>query len=599
MLWWPFVAHGYRFGVGPDVPVYLWWARVGAANGLSVVAERPGAVALIDVLAGTLHLSVAAVVAALECALAASVGLGMAALLRGNAAVNKPGVGRGAALLAGLLSGLFAVHLAGGYISNLEMVVPFLGAALLLAHSERRHTIGAAILLAGSGLAHPLFGATGAVILAGAAAWAWRDGEQAESRRIALATGGAAAVTLAGMASMYLGPARLIVDTSKDGFLRRAGLDSTLVSDYRSRFIDRWTRYVQWLAIPLAVPGIRPLGGFRRRFLISWIAVTLVGMAVGFITGLFPPDRMVTFGFAIPALAGVGVVVVGRWLSSRSTWLAWVAAAAAVGVMASGSLMAFGRQPVYLSTDEVAQVTSAARLAAVTPPGTTLVFVVDAADGAAFLATRAANVIRAALPPQRVADAYIYVGTAQNLAGGRPTVRGDPQYDALSRLYFSDMPSTSDRVSFILTAFDATGATSVPPGFELRAPSVFASAPEELHIPANLEAAPEMRDPLVPSSPTGIIFATLAVIALLAVAGAGWASWAVRDPLDVCLSAPAFGTAVMVLAGVVLERLGLPLSGWVGPTVVSALSGAGGYVLAAVARAKRGSGSQAADAIHR
>jgi hypothetical protein len=554
-------------------------------------------VALIDVLAGTLHLSVVAVVAALECALAAGIGLGMAAFLRGSVAVNKAGVVRATASLAGLLSGLFAVHLAGGYISNLEMVVPFLGAALLLAHSERRHTIGAAILLAGSGLAHPLFGATGAVILAGAAAWAWRDGERAESRRIALATGGAAVVTLTGMASMYLGPARLIVDTSKDGFLRRAGLRSTLVSDYRSRFIDRWTRYVQWLSLPLAVPAVRPLGGFRRRFLVSWVAVTLVGMAVGFITGLFPPDRMVTFGVAIPALAGVGVVAAWLWLSARSAWLAWVAAAAAVGVMASGSLMAFGRQPVYLSTDEVSQVTAAARLAGVTPLGTTLVFVVDASDGAAFLATRAANVIRAALPPQRVADAYVYVGTAENLSDGKPTVRGDPQYDALSRLYFSDIPRTSHAVAFVLAAFDATGV-SPPPDFELRAPGVFASAPTELHIPANLAAAPEMTDPLMPSSPTGIIFATLAVIALLGVAGAGWASWAVRDPLDVCLLAPAFGIAVMVLAGVVLERLGLPLSGWVGPTVVSALSGAGGYVLAAVARLKRGSGSQAADAIN-
>jgi hypothetical protein len=598
VLWWPFVAHGYRFGVGPDVPVYLWWARVGAANGLSVVGERPGAVALIDVLAGTLHLSVTAVVAALECALAAGVGLGMAALLRGKVGANRPGTARAAMLLAGLLSGLFAVHLASGYISNLEMVVPFLGAAVLLAHSERRHTIGAAVLLAGSALSHPLFGATGAMILAGAAAWAWHDGDRPESQRIILATGAAGVAVLAGIASMLLGPARLVVDTSKDGFLRRAGLDSALASDFRSRFIDRWTRYVQWLALPLAVPGVRPLGGFRRRFLVSWVAVTIVGMAVGFLTGLFPPDRMVTFGFGVPALAGVGVVAVWQLLSARSAWLAWAVAAAAVAVMASGSLMAFGRQPVFISTDEVSQSTAAARLADATPPGTTLVFVVDATDGAAFLATRAANVVRAALPPQQAGNAYIYVGTAKNLSADEPTLRGDPQFDALSRLYLSDIPTTPDQVAFVLTAFDATGATNLPPGFQLRAPGVFASASQRLHVPANLAGAPEIADPLVPSSPLGIIFATLAVIALLGVVGAGWAAWAVGDPLDACLLAPAFGIAVMVLTGVVLERLGVPLSGWVGPTVVSAVSGGGGYALAAVARTKRGSGPETADAIH-
>lgn len=583
------------------MPVYIWWARVGAANGLSLVGERPGAPALIAILAGTLHLSVTAVVAALECALGAGVGLGIAALLRGRAvAAQRRGSARAAALIAGLLSGLFAVHLAAGYVSNLEMAVPFLGAAFLLAHSERRHTVGATVLLAGSALAHPLFGATGAVILAGAAAWAWRDGERAEARRIAAATGAAAAVTLAGMASMLVGPPRLMVDTSKDGFLRRVGLGSTLVHDYRSRFIHRWTRYVQWLALPLGVPGFRRLNGFRRRFLLTWVAVTVAGTAVGFATGLFPPDRMLTFGFAIPALAGVGVVAVWERLAERAeraAWLAWVAAVLAVGVMAAGALMAYGRQPTFISPEEVAQVTAAGRLADAAPLGTTLVFVVNDTDAtASFLATRAANVIRAALPPDRAADVYVYVGTAQNYWDHRPTIVGDPQYDALSRQYLADIPTgTGPPLAFILTAFDASGAIDHPAFFTPAAPGVFAATPNGMA--PSLSSVPVARDPLLPSSPAGIILATLAVIALLEMAGAGWAAWVVRDPVDVCLVAPAFGIAVMVLAGVLLERLGLPLSGWVGPTVVSVAAGGTGYVLAAVARAKDGSGPQAPDPV--
>lgn len=594
------MLHGYRFGVGPDVPVYLWWTRVGAANGLSLVGERPGAPALIATLAGTLHLSVTAVVAALECGLAAAAGLGVTTLLRGKVAATRPGAERAAALLAGLLSGLFAVHLASGYISNLEMAVPFLGAAFLLVHEERRHTVGAAVLLAGSALAHPLFGATGAVILIGAAAWAWHDGERTEARRIAVATGAAGALTLAGIASMFIGPARLAVDTSKDGFLRRAGLGSTLVSDYRSRFIHRWTRYVQWLALPLAVPGFRRLSGFRRRFLLMWVAVTVGGMAFGFLTGLFPADRMVTFGFAIPALAGVGVIAMWEWLALRVRWLAWAVAALAVGAMAAGSLMAYARQPTFMSPEEVSQVTSAARLIQAAPPGTTLIFVVDDTDGtASFLATRAANVIRAALPPDRAADAYVYVGTAQNLFDNRPTLRGDPQYDALSRQYLADIPRTKGpEVRFILSAFDVTGATDHPSYFTPGAPGVFVLANATAHVPMDVSAAPPASDPLLPSSPAGIIFATLAVGALLVVVGAGWAAWAVRDPVDVCLLAPAFGIAVMVLVGVLLERLGLPLNGWVGPTLVSGVSGGSGYVLAVLARAKDGAGLQATGGVH-
>ena len=44
---WPTFVHHYPFGVGPDMPVYLWWSRVGLAQGISVVGERPGTVLLL------------------------------------------------------------------------------------------------------------------------------------------------------------------------------------------------------------------------------------------------------------------------------------------------------------------------------------------------------------------------------------------------------------------------------------------------------------------------------------------------------------------------------------------------------------------------
>ena len=43
---WPYLVDGHRFGVGPDVPVYLWWTKVGASEGLSRLGSRPGAPAL-------------------------------------------------------------------------------------------------------------------------------------------------------------------------------------------------------------------------------------------------------------------------------------------------------------------------------------------------------------------------------------------------------------------------------------------------------------------------------------------------------------------------------------------------------------------------
>ena len=51
---YPEFAYGRSFAVGPDFPVYVWWTRVGAALGISVVGDRPGIPALIATFAGTL-----------------------------------------------------------------------------------------------------------------------------------------------------------------------------------------------------------------------------------------------------------------------------------------------------------------------------------------------------------------------------------------------------------------------------------------------------------------------------------------------------------------------------------------------------------------
>ncbi|HKI28191.1 MAG TPA: hypothetical protein VKB32_02035, partial [Actinomycetota bacterium] len=68
--------------MGPDAPVYLWWSRLGGAEGLSAIAHRPGVPALSLVLEGTLAISVVQATAALEVVLGVAVGLSAAALVR-------------------------------------------------------------------------------------------------------------------------------------------------------------------------------------------------------------------------------------------------------------------------------------------------------------------------------------------------------------------------------------------------------------------------------------------------------------------------------------------------------------------------------------
>src|SRR5438105_1860525 len=70
---------GYRFPVGSDSPVYLWWSRLAAREGLHAVGVRSGLPALALMLSGALHVPVTEVLAGLGAALGTAVGLAAAA----------------------------------------------------------------------------------------------------------------------------------------------------------------------------------------------------------------------------------------------------------------------------------------------------------------------------------------------------------------------------------------------------------------------------------------------------------------------------------------------------------------------------------------
>src|SRR5581483_7836310 len=96
-----------------------------------------------------------------------------------------------------------------------------------------------------------------------------------ESVRTLGATIGAGALLGAGLLALQAGPGPLAVDTSRDGFLRRAGLTD----------------------------GLRDARGFAGRFLRAWGLTFLGGVAFSLATGRFPADRFITFGYVVPILA--------------------------------------------------------------------------------------------------------------------------------------------------------------------------------------------------------------------------------------------------------------------------------------------------------
>jgi hypothetical protein len=551
--------------VGPDAPVYLWWSRLAGADGLSAIAHRPGAPGLSLVLEGTLRLSVVQATAALEVVLGVAVGLASAALVRRRA-------GAIGSALAGLLAGTFAVHLAAGYVANLVTAAAFLAAGALLDDPRRRAAVLAAVVLAGGGLAHPQFHLLCVAILLGAAALAWRS-DRREALRIAGTAAGAAVGLGIGLVAVRPGAPSLEVDTSKDAFLRRAGLTSELRGAYLDRFVHRWTRYVEWVSVPLAAIGFTAPNGNAGRILRSWFVLTFAGVAFSLATGWLPADRFVTFGFAIPILAALGLVRLWRRLEGRRA-LAVVVSVGLTLAMLAGSAIAWNRQEPFLSEDEVRALAVANDAVSRLEPGTPVAFLVNEPDDTvSFLATRAGNVIRAGVPPDRIRDVVVVV----------PTVGDAPasgERGALERLTARDLSAAEARSGrkaevIVLTPFDEvdqpTDALVVDP-----------SRPVKDLSPV---------DPLEPSSAAGIAWASIVALALLSVAGYGWARMGLANAITAAAAAPAVGAAMLILVGTALDALGVALGKPTGPLAASALAGGGGYLVRVVLERSAGSGS--------
>ena len=507
--------------------------------------------ALALVLQGTLGLSVVQATAGIEVVIGAGIGLASAALIRRS--TNAWG-----AALAGLLAGTFAVHLAAGYVATLIMAAALLAAGTLLDDPRLRSAVLAALVLAGGGLAHPDFLWLSVAILLVAAATAWRS-ERTKAYRMAGAALGSGALLAIGLLVVRPGAPRLDVDTSKDAFLRRAGLGADLRSEYRDRFVHRWTRYVEWVSVPLAIAGFGAGRGNPGRILRSWFAVTFVGIVTALVTGWLPADRFITFGFAVPILATFGLLWVWRRLQQRRA-LAYGAVGVLTCLMLAGSAIAWNRQEPFMSEEEVQAVSIANdAISTSVKPGTPLAFLVNEGDEqVSFLATRAGNVIRGGVPRDRIRDVVVVVPPLEGAS--------QPQRLALERLSASDLRAAEARSGrsakvFVLRPFDATdtpkGAIVVdPPVKDFRAV-----------------------DPLEPTSAWEVVWASIATLALLSVVGFGWARIGLDDPVRAAAISPALGAAMLILAAVGLDALGVSLGSTGGALAASALAGGGGYLV--------------------
>lgn len=572
---WPTLRHAYPLPVGPDVPVYLWWTRVAEYGGISMASERPGAPALIGTLQGVLGQGVVGALAGLQYALGPTIGLAAAALARGRAGTTLP---RGGWLAAGVLAGAWATFLGGGYVSNLVFAAAFLAAAAALARRTRRAAFVAAIVLGGGALTHPGFFVVGAIVLVVTGLWAaWHErgfGWRTDAGRVATALGGAVAIFGIGLAAAQIGPPRVTGETSGDAFLRHTGQLETLRRSYLDRYLENWRRYSPFMTTALAFVGAVRAHGFARRFLVSWALVSAAGLAFGAATGWYPPDRVLMFAFCVPLLAAFGLVLLGEKLGRW--WLAWPVGIVLVALIVAPAVRDWRDSFPYMSPDEVTHMNLAARIAVDrSDPGTPLVYVADSHDPneALFLLTHTANVARATVPPDRVNDVHVFLGSPSDLAAGHASLIGNSTYDTASAWSFGQIPP-GPHLTFVI-------------GEEIRDPTELATPGLTLWDPnvASSEGSPTALAPLpnelAPVEPRKILASTWRTFFLLMILGLGWSWFAIGDIVSGVAAAPAFAAPLLALSAYVLERLGAPLgsSGWA--VLACALSGGLGYGLLA------------------
>ena len=587
-----FLAHpvleGYRLPLGPDGPVYAWWSRFVEVEGLDVV-RRPGAPALILPLTTLLFSEPLHVVTVLEPVLAMTVGLAGGALV-GSAL----GPDRVRFAAASILVGAFAGFLAAGWLANLILTALFLAALAAFGVAERSWravAFGAASLTA-AGISHSLFLAVALAIVAGTvlllapeAFRRIRAGERAfdtDAMRLSIgaAAGGGGALLALGLLA---GGPRAPGDTSQDQVFRRLGRRETLTARYRERLSGDARRVaMSALGAAVAATWLGRLGSARQRYAralaASWLVVTALGVAVLWVTGLAPPGRFLTFAYVLPLVTAAAVAHAAR----RGGWVRIVGVVGAA-IVAATSLWGWYRQAPFMSERELRSVETVAPVLESLPPGTPIVVAVDTEEfAAAFHIARFGNVIRAALPPERIGDTHLVVGGAEDVLAGRAGTRSeDPEYLGLSEAYLERArPLLDEATILVLAPFNPGFADARRLGTAVSDDAVLLRAPEGV-TPRSVDGPPVD----VGISPAR--WAGLAVLAsiLLALLGGGWAAWGLPGvgPLATLAAGPAAGLGVVILGGLAADRLTLPLAN--GGAALAGGLALVGYLLAARYRA--------------
>jgi hypothetical protein len=603
---------GFHVAIGSDTPVYIWWARRTGTVGMRALEAggRPLIVGLIAALADATHVPVAAAAAVIGPVLAAAGGLATAAFA--DLALGRD---RLRFVLVALFAGGFLSLLVAGYFATLAFGALFVAGLACLAHASRTTgrlpVVAAAALLGAAGLAQPLFMAMGAALVTGgmiALVPAYRRDRAQGARRGAttfVKTGAAfaGAVVLTGLGILAIGPrARVPADTSRDAILRRVGLSGLSRKSYQRVLLRFFPLYRAITDVGLAaLVLIHPRTDSEKAdgatlfwsVMGAWVVVTVIGVLALWAGTSAPGQRLAAFCLAVPALAAIGLLRTRDRLASARSGLGTCIVVLGALLFLVVAWLAWGGQQPLIRRSTLAQFSATGALLSQQPEGTPLILVAnDRTATPGLMAARAQNFLRDTVPPDRIPDVHVFLGTPRDFLSGRPTLTGHEEHDRIATSSWEEIRATLDQhpeaLAVVLKDMDLESYTAAI-RLGAASPNAAASpvAPGVLALPGFAGQGPApVADPA-----TGPFSAWLPVwlgplwLLVIAVAGWPWVAVALRevDTLIRSALAPAFGIAALGAASILLDLLGIRMAHGGGAASL-VLAVAAGWLTAAFAR---------------
>jgi hypothetical protein len=608
-----YVARKYPMPIGYDTPRYLFQTNFVAERGLANVPThlpppirsldtRTGFPVSVLTLASLFRTTTFTTAALVPPVAAAAIALAAGALVSWSLRRNAWEFAA-IALVVGTSTVMVRLMVPETYTDNLIAVAAFTAALIpLLSAARDGPGLWTAVVLFGiGGLVHPPFYllmvgvlALVAVVFAPRSWRMWRaDGRgilSTPSGRLGLALAGSAAFTTVGFAAVIravpVSPKQTRYELAKKirqdipiylfpvtGPLAAIG---AAVLAANARLLGRRAGHPQGDGQPDDRLGVRLV----LALLLAWIVVALLGVLAYYLGRNTPAHRFLAFLIPVPVLIAVALLAAGRWVSTRT-----MSAAGAAIVIAGVAALAFlgGRQYYVTMPDrrgvewmDPGKVHDAAAAVAYldrerVPSTAPVVYVIDdRGPNPLSSVPEMTYILRAVLSPDRIEHAFFYVGDPANYLAGRPTYRPAPaSYNANENRFWPTIRSLIPQrpVALLLSSYNPAYGTFAT------ANQALVAGPNLVVLEGPIPPAP-VTPGTVPRGPKGLVFGAglgLGTIVVVTLIGLGWAMALLPSgvrPFEALAVSPAIGLAFLVFGGIIVDAVGIRLTGFGGASTV-------------------------------